>query len=65
MEIVLFILAVIVIGFFILPTSDGNKKWDNLTALPTKPPNCTCTHWTRFSFKLDYDCPVHGDWADH
>jgi len=61
MEIFGFIIVVIIIGFFIIP-SKGRK---NLTAHATREPNCTCKNITRFSMDLDYDCPVHGDWADH
>ena len=61
MEIIVLIIVVIIIGFFIIPS----KGRDNLTAHAVREDGCTCKNLTRFSMDLDYDCPVHGDWADH
>lgn len=62
MEILAFIGIVIVVGFFIIPSKKRKAGWENLTAHAARPENCTCKNWTRWSFTLDYNCPVHGDW---
>lgn len=61
-EAIVIIGIIILVGLFILPTSDGNKGCENLFSKCAQPENCTCKNWGKLSFDLDYNCPVHGDW---
>lgn len=62
MEIIAFIAIVAIVALFILPTSNNKKPYENLFSKCVQPENCTCKNWGQFSFDLDYNCPVHGDW---
>jgi len=60
MEIIIFIIIVAIVGLFVLPT----KKSINVRSHYARPEGCTCPEYGRWSMKIDYDCPIHGDWEE-
>lgn len=60
MEYLGLLVVIIVVGLLIIPTKKIKPNKDHYA----RPENCTCPEYTKWSMKIDYNCPVHGDWED-